>query len=498
MKRMLSLIWTVSTLATVTDCGSSSAKHSGANTNGGDGGTAGYGSESSGGNAAGSNDLPHTDDLSLNSVTANIVGIHGDDLAITVKGTQKDVGTLLALDVTLLDSSSRSITFFDTNLDGRADPGSGRLVLDQSPTDTSFTGTGTILNAGRLGTLSQVAVKLVSKSYSASDAVVAKVTKQTLAAEGSSCDPEGVLNRCKEGTGCVGSKPKCQADVVPTIVKASYLALSSGARVIAVGSDPLSPLESIYVEFFDKNNESVGFDTTASGTKDTSFTSSNGITEHLGSFTWYIETTEDFVSTIPRLRLTPMDRQSKTGNATTVNVQDIEVVDDGADCDPRGFDTCKTGSVCWPGQPSTSGTCQRVSSRQTSACTSTTTLNVTTGSLRTAGRFSSTNLWNPPQDCSTASSLLSPDAIVHLSVKNNLSKLIISTKTPETNVATVVYLLDDCHGTSTLERCSDRPFVAPSADAELSLSNVAAGDYYVVLENLDVRYGSYGLTVTAE
>jgi hypothetical protein len=85
-----------------------------------------------------------------------------------------------------------------------------------------------------------------------------------------------------------------------------------------------------------------------------------------------------------------------------------------------------------------------------------------------------------------------------LTLTATATNLTISTKTPETNVATVVYLLDGCNGTPVETRCTDRSLDGLSADAELALTNVAAGSYYVIIENLDSGAGSYGLVVTAQ
>lgn len=239
--------WTASMVlvAGVTGCGSSAAKHSGS-----DGGSSGFAGASSGGNA-GNDSLPHTDALSIDSVTA-VVGLHGDDVRITVEGVQNDVRTLLSLEVTLLDQSSKPITFFDTNLNGRTDPGPGRLVLDAPPTSKSFVATGTILIAGRLGPLTQVSVRLISTSNGASDASTTTVAKQPIVGEGESCDPKGLVNRCAQGTGCTGSKPKCTGDILPQIDRSACLSTNTGARVIAIGSDTANPLASMNVEFLDK------------------------------------------------------------------------------------------------------------------------------------------------------------------------------------------------------------------------------------------------------
>jgi hypothetical protein len=482
---------------TATACGASSSKQTGGGGYGGDGGSSGSGGESIGGNE-GNDTLTHTEALTIEAVTAAVVGIHGDDLAITVKGVQKEVGTVLSLEVTLLDASSKPITFFDTDLDGRSDPGAGRLVLEATPTTKSFVSTGTIFIAGRLGTLKQVSARLISKTDGVSNAVTTKVIAQPIVNEGESCDPKGILNRCAPGTGCTGSKPKCSASIVPRIEDAAYVKTTPGARVIAVGSDTANPLTSMNVEFFDKSGKPAGFDTTSSGTLDTSFISKNGITNSSGTFLWRIDTTSDFASAVPRLKLTPNDAFSVVGPTVTVDLADVQVREDGAACDVRGFDVCRTDSLCWPNTSVTAGTCQTLSIKQSEVCSVATTLRFESEMVRTVGYFNPVSLWSPPVSCSTPNSLTAPDAMVHLKVLKDTPKLLISTKTPETNVATVLYVLESCNGSAAIEQCSDRSLGAPSAAAELELSEIVAGDYYVVIENLDTRQGSYGLTVSID
>jgi hypothetical protein len=450
------------------------------------------------GSTTGTGGTPAVVTPTAQSVTAAVVGIHGDDLTVTVKGTQGKVGDLLAMEVTLLDTSSQSITFFDTDLDGTPDPGAGSLVLDSTPTTTTFTGSGTIPKAGRLGSLSKVSVKLISVSGGTSNAVTATVTQQTVVTDGATCDPKGITNRCADGMGCTGASPKCSTSVVPTIEKSTYVSTSTGGAVIVAGSDMASPLTSVYVEFFDNLGQPKGFDTTGGGNLDTSLTSLNGITNASGSFVWSIKPETNFVSAIPRLKLTPTDEASKSGAQVTVDLAPIPVKSPGAICDTRGFDACPIGSLCWPGTTVTAGTCQTITSKQTASCSTATVLTVGAGSARIAGRFNTVNLWSPPDGCSTPNSLTAPDAVVHLKTTATIPTLLLSTKTAETNVATVVYLLDSCGGTATTDQCTDRSQDGKSAAAELKLTNVAAGDYYVIIENLDYRSGSYGLVATAQ
>jgi hypothetical protein len=497
LERFIKWAAALTTMAMVAGCHSSSSARSNEGGTGGAGGESDSGGDTFGG-STGTESLPHTNALELDSVTAAVVGIHGDDLTISVTGTQKDVGRLLSLEVTLLDKSSNPITFFDTNQDGVPDPGAGRLVLDAVPTTTAVTGSGTIAKAGRLGTLNKVSVRLISINNEVSDPKTATVAQQLSLTAGESCDPKGITNRCVDGLGCTGTKPKCIGDVTPTIEKATYVSTTSGGVVIAVGSDAASPLTSVNVEFFDAKDHSIGFDTTGSGTLDTSFISTNGITNTAGTFVWHIDTTTNFVNAITRLKLTPSDAASNSGEPLTVNATPISVRDAGAACDTRGFDACPVAHLCWPDASITTGSCQTISSKQTAACEGARTIRVGTKPVRTAGRFTTVNLWSPPVDCSTPNSQSAPDTVVHLKVTADTAKLLISTNTPETNVATVVYLLASCDTIPTIDKCSDRSLGAPSADAELKLTDVAAGDYYIVLENLDYRAGSYGLVVTAE
>jgi hypothetical protein len=346
--------------------------------------------------------------------------------------------------------------------------------------------------------VSTVSLKLISITGELSDAVTATATMQPVVSEGASCDSKGITNRCVTGTGCAGTAPTCSSSILPTFDKFSYLSSASGGTIVATGSDALASLASVYVEYLDSSNNPFGYDPADSGTKEYSFNSTLGITNSGGAFVWTMNPTADFVSKIPRLRLTPSDDTSKTGAPSTVSVTPITVRSSGAACDTRGFDACAADSVCWPSATVIAGTCQTIASKQTSLCSSATTLTIGSGTVRAAGRFNPVNLWNPPQDCSTPSSMTAPEAVVHLKTTATISKLLLSTKTPETNVATVVYLLSTCNGTTTVDKCTDRAIGSTSAAAELQLTNVATGDYYVIIENLDYRYGSYGLVVTAQ
>ena len=108
-------------------------------------------------------------------------------------------------------------------------------------------------------------------------------------------------------------------------------------------------------------------------------------------------------------------------------------------------------------------------------------------------RAEGASLWDPPAGCAALDPVNRPEAVARLRLTSPVDRLVISTAQPGTTFDTVLYLLPACGGEPVA--CNDD--AAATAYSELSLSNVAAGEYYLVVDAW-AQGGVVELTVRTE
>jgi len=84
---------------------------------------------------------------------------------------------------------------------------------------------------------------------------------------------------------------------------------------------------------------------------------------------------------------------------------------------------------------------------------------------------------------------------VMLKVDHDVSSLTVSTATPETDFDTVLYVLPACASSSSQALgCNDD---TQGYSSTVTLTNVPAGTYVVVVDSASSRTGHFGLSVSA-
>ena len=227
-----------------------------------------------------------------------------------------------------------------------------------------------------------------------------------------------------------------------------------------------------------------------------SFIETGGISTSDGTFTFQITPAQTFTDTVKQVSLTPVDLGKLKGAPMTASLLPMPSVGSGAACDPLGFNYCAGNAACIPGLPGTSNTCQPIGSAQVAACGLAPVLNPSTKDFVVTGFNQGSSLWDPPTDCVSNIGLGHPESVVMLQVPAKVPSLTISTDRRETQMDTVLYVTTACNPTAAqVLGCNDD--VAPgNPTSSLTLTNVNAGTYYVIVDSMSDDGGPFGLTIT--
>lgn len=457
-------------------------------------GTGGKGSPG-GGDADGGEAGANGGILSLTKVSAHVVGRNGDSVRFTVVGTQPNSGAY-SIAVALTDDAGQGVDVFDNDFDGSFESADGRVAFDAPVTTDSFTITATMhhVDPEMAAKLATAKVSIVDGTDQLSEELEATIGQQTALKLNDACDPTNVKDRCDIGQSCSGVPSKCAAGVKPTLEEVKYLKTPFGPQILANGSDPDDDLGKLKIELLDLQNKPVIVDELATPTSviDTDFT--DGSTG--GKFFLYSLATPPLEEKVPRVRVTAFDALSNQSNVMVANLASITRGANGAKCDPRGFSGCIADYVCSPGLPTVMSTCAKTSNVRIGACAAAPKLDPEKGVTVAAGQMDGVSLYDPPAGCVGPETTNRPEGLVSLHLRNDVPKLTISTKRPETTVDTHVYLIPACAADSSENLgCLDDDTLGVFA-TDLVLENVPAGDYTIVIEPRFQTGGGFGVSVS--
>jgi hypothetical protein len=424
---------------------------------------------------------------------------HGTSLYFTVQGNDPNAETTEA-EVELQDASGSPVVAFDTDWDGVADSAKTRLHFGASTLGAkNFSQTITLPGLyANVPKVAQAVVSLVDQSGNVGTPATVMLEQQPVVNSGASCDPHEVTNRCADGlvclgTGDAGTNATCQTASPPSLTQVAYYGGNSPAQIF-LGSDPAEDLETIVVAFEDSTGNSISVDLSGDGTIASSV-SLNALTATGQSFYFEDNPVSSFTTQVPKISVTPIDSQGHSGPAVVATLSNQPVRSNGQMCDAYGVTACSTNSACSPGIVGAANTCSAVSSLQMTKCTSATAA-LTTGQLAAWGLVQGTSLWDPPAGCALASEVGHPETVLSLKLTQNVSTLTLSTAMPETDFDTILYVLPSCATSSaTALGCNDD---TQGYSSTLTLTNVAAGTYYVVVDSANSQAGHFGLSISTQ
>ncbi|WP_146649180.1 hypothetical protein [Labilithrix luteola] len=442
--------------------------------------------------------------FALKAVKLQQVGRNGDSLRIALKGTDSSKQTT-SMFVRFRDKTDNPVIAIDSDWDGIADTDGRRFRFDTSTLGTpDFTGA--VVQAGLYPIGSRIAravIVLEDESGKQSPEMIADIANQAIRGEGEACDTTLVADRCADGMSCAsegGAPATCHAGVAPTLSQLAYVRGAS-PRMLFRGTEPDQDVARIDVEFLDAAGNAkivnLSGDPENPDLRDRFSIALDPRADNLGTI-FFRENiaSSGFDGVVPKVAATVTDAAGHVSARVVSSVGAVPTRTNGQACDDRGFDACASGSVCSPGLPDVANKCASVGPLRTTKCSSAGALDPAKGMTKAFGLTSGASLWDPPAGCVSNDATGRPESVVPLHLAKAASSLKITTAMPETEIDTALYLLPSCaaQGTAALA-CNDDDRGYTST---LSLENVPAGDYVVVVESISMRGGKFGVSIEAK
>ena len=402
----------------------------------------------------------------LVGATLRRAGRFGDDLALELTGAVTE-RTIVAVRVELYSAQQTQL-------------GSALIVpLPRLITASEMSSTALLRGVfSDYPELAKARVTLLDEVGQQSAAASVDILRPDAVARGAACDPTFTLSRCEDADGCTGTPPTCQMGSAPVLTRAAFYDDALGARLLLQGSDVDANATSFTLRFFDASDAPVAVD--LDGDPLTAPESSwEGALDPVGTIPFAQRISPPALpEAVASIRVSVHDEGDLTSNELTTARMAAPLRALAESCDPQGFDRCDVGAVCQ--QQGAAYRCAGRDDARTSACESALVLDPGAG-VNTVRGSTHGSLWEPPTGCVDSASQR-PDRVVKLVLTSAAERVVLTTDLPYTGFGSALYLLTECTAAPVLARCAvGQP--APASDrAELRVSNLAAGTYYVVVD----------------
>jgi hypothetical protein len=426
---------------------------------------------------------------SLESATARQSGRFGADLRIDVVGTDTD-GDAVAVKLALVTKTGETLKLADLDGDGKTDPGAAQFALTSplstTPGDDSYFVVSDLFTA--TSGLDYAEVTLIDAAGLTSDMLKVSITNQPVLAAQALCDATYVANRCSDGFGCKGTLPTtCQAGEAPKLTRVSYLSDDLGTRILLEGTDADLDATKFTIEFLNASSNPVLLDLDSDDVPE-----SNNIvldTKAIwdgSKFFLRVDQGDVFAETVAKVRVKVTDRGNQTSAPVVADKMVAPTRTAGQTCDIRTFDRCAANSVCVSANMGKTYSCTAVATARTRACAAALVLEPAKGVLSVRGNVAAPSLWDSPAGCVVSDPTNQAETVVKLVLATPASKVTLSTNNAGTSFDSAVYASAKCEDAPVLAWCSDDSLDHKSG-AELVLTNLAAGSYFVVVDSFNVE-----------
>lgn len=462
-----------------------------------DAGTPGGGSTPSGGDA-GTPDAGTTATKApvLTGGTARVTGRTGGDVLLSLTGTDPD-GNAQLLGVRFLDASGQPVPVFDQDLDGVPESAEGPASYNETLTaKTSFTVTAPFTNlVAEQPRVARVVATLRDAKGNTSAPLELALQAQPVKYLNDACDKTYVLDRCGPELGCKGSPAVCSPPEAPTTVRAAFLRDELGPRILVEGLDPDDDMGRVRLDYYDSAGSAVSLDLDNDGVPESNGQDADSFVA-LGGGKWVlkVQSGEGFDQVVQRIVATPIDGGNRRGAAVTANLADPAVRSLGQSCSPYGFDECTTAGVCTPNSTASAYSCVSATTVRSQQCTAAPLLGPSTGVYTAAGKADGTSLWEVPSGCANGDPTGRPEGVAMLRLPRAVQRVTVTTDLPGTTFDTVLHVYKGCTNTSALA-CADDALDGSSQGSTVTLDNLAAGDYLLVVDSWSFEGGTWELAV---
>ena len=271
------------------------------------------------------------------------------------------------------------------------------------------------------------------------------------------------------------------------ITKLAFVESPSGPRVLVAGTDPDERLESVWLDLLDERGEPAAIDPEGDGvTEPSTLEILIGPADRVGlGFFLEVQGSAGLERFVRSVEATAQDRVGARGQTWSAALGPLAVRGAGEACDARGFDLCAEGLAC------AAGRCEDLVTARARRCASAPVVAV--GS-KERGVAAGESLWDPQDGCASEARRGRPEGVVRLHVGAHTPSLTLATLAGGTAFDSVITILDSCGPASMALACNDDD---PPPVSRVTLTDVAPGDYIVIIDSLDRSGGSYELAVTA-
>ena len=442
-----------------------------------------------------------SESLTLVSATAHVDGRNGQNVRISVTGKQVAAG-LASVGVTASDASGNPLYWFSTRHDSQFDSATGYLVPQVVPTGADFSFDIVVPFANATLNWTQAKIALFDRADSVSNELLVPIQAQPVRQKDETCDAAAKANRCDSGLDCNPTSNTCVKHAGPTLTQVAYLTTTTGTVILGYGSDNADDVRNMNIDFYDASGAPVGVDLTNDTTnpvKATSFLETGGLFPHDGVYSFAITPSETFSAIVKKVGLTPTDSLGLSASTLTTSLASQASRGSGQACNIYGFDYCSGSAACSPGLSGATNTCQPIGSAQGKACGAAPTIDLSNAqSLLVTGYNQGASLWEPPTGCVAMGGQGQPETVIKLWVPTRTATIILSTDRRETQTDTVVYVLSACGSASPKSFGCNDDGPAGNSTSSLTLTDVAPGTYYVVVDSASGGGGPFGLVATLQ
>lgn len=280
------------------------------------------------------------------------------------------------------------------------------------------------------------------------------------------------------------------SDVSSTLTAVAFVDDPAGPRILVAGIDPDERIESVWIDLLDDVGLPAAIDPDGDGVSEPSDLEVpvTDLDRQGGAFFLEVQASAGLERFVHSVVATAQDRRGKRSAPWPAELAPLPVRLAGQTCDPRGFDVCTEGFACVV--RGANATCEDRDEARRERCTAAPT--VAPGGS-TSGTVSGTSLWDPIEGCASSARRGRSEAVVRVHVAPGTGSISIATTTGKTTFDSVVSLLDGCDSVAKVLACNDDD---PAPGSRITLTDLKAGDYVVVVDSLDRRGGSFELTVT--
>jgi hypothetical protein len=287
------------------------------------------------------------------------------------------------------------------------------------------------------------------------------------------------------------------ASLLPDVTELAFFRTELGPRTLIAGTAPKNDVAYVHLTFLGATGDAVNVDLDGDSNPDTSeFELQATGLSRAERFFVSLQSAAGFEERVAGVSAKAANAAGTFGAARLASLAEPPIVALSEACDPRAFDRCDAAGVCVP-TASETGICRSGPELRRAACSSAQRLNPFGGVTRVSGSLGKVSLYDPPRGCISDSASAALDAVVVLKLTRQARSVTLWTDPGQTNFDSVVYLVKACTDDPRAAlACNDDTPPAPAS--RISISNLPAGEYSVIVDSLTPGPGNYVLMVSAE